>query len=287
MKKRMFAIFMVITMLLLAGCGNKNSDSKSSNDYSTYAGAWISDEASMDITYNNNDIINLSFFLPNHDGSRIASINLSVLIASIVDNSVTMAFEDSWRTSGTVILTFKKDNIIFEIKNITPSGDMWGVYEGVFEFSRDDSQNSIEEEESYIPAPTYDMSKASGILASLGMTEEEFRESCQKLGGGSTSQNPNPIHTRDLQDYPSKYVGQHFYDSGFEVTTKGVSNDGYTTYKNYQCEMLLFDMRDDIYSPTISQGDYLQTTYMIYTGVQTLNGIDFACFRLIAIDRWN
>ena len=218
-------------MLLLVGCGNKTSDSESSNDYSTYVGAWISDEASMDITYNNNDIINLSFFLPNHDGSRIASIDLSVLIASIVNNSVTMAFEDSWGTSGTAILTFKKDNIIFEIKNITPSGDMWGVYEGVFEFSRDDSQNEEEEyEEYYQPAPVYDTSKASGILAQAGLTEQAFKEMCTPLYDGWWSRN---VTHKDYMNYNLfKIYGQQYYnenpnDEALQEVIKKWNNDTY------------------------------------------------------------
>ena len=70
---------------------------------------------------------------------------------------------------------------------------------------------------------------------------------------------------------------------------KGLSSDGYTIYYyypmfNFENYIILFDMRDDINSPTIKQGDSIYA-YMIFEGVQTLDGIDYACFDLISVDK--
>lgn len=141
---------------------------------------------------------------------------------------------------------------------------------------------------------TVDTSKASGILASLDMTEDEFRNSCQPLKRDIASS--STIIVSDLRDYPSKYIGQHFTftsttgkNFSIEITSKSISNDGYTTYYSYPNEdwqgyLLFFDMRDDIYYPTVSKGDRIHV-YVIFNGVQTINGIDYITFKLISLDK--
>ena len=139
-----------------------------------------------------------------------------------------------------------------------------------------------------------DTSTASGILASMGMTEEQFRAYCQPLKRDIASSTSTIIC--DLRDYPANYVGECYRfvttsgnQLGIEISTKGQSSDGYITYisipnEDWQGYILLFDMRDDTYSPTISIGDEIYP-YMIFTGVQTINGIDFVCFWLISVDK--
>lgn len=143
---------------------------------------------------------------------------------------------------------------------------------------------------------------ASTILANLGMTEQEFRDSCQPLALSGVYK--EMLTATALKEYPSMYVGQHFFFStdwhdsdipGYHtpasmvVDWKSMSNDGYTTYHNFPTNhsfeyILLFDCRDDIYSPTISEGEGIYA-YMIFLGVQTINGTDHVCFQLISADK--
>lgn len=142
--------------------------------------------------------------------------------------------------------------------------------------------------------PTSSPTTASGILANLGMTEAEFRASCQPLKMDLSS-NTN-IVTSDLREYPNQYIGYHFKFvttlnnvMSIDINRKGVSDDGYTTYyrfpnQDWQGYLLFFDMRDNIYSPTISVGDDI-IPYVIFNGVQTINGIDYITFLLISVDK--
>ena len=133
-----------------------------------------------------------------------------------------------------------------------------------------------------------DASTASGILESLGMTEDEFKNDCQPL---SATPNSGYKDTWQLRDYPADYVGQSFYlIQLLEIGDKGATADGYFAYLIYyeglMPPMLIFDYRDDVYSPTISVGDIV-VPYMIFTGVQTVNGLDCICFNLISADKRN
>lgn len=74
-----------------------------------------------------------------------------------------------------------------------------------------------------------------------------------------------------------------------EVSAKGLSDDGYTTYTycpdyDFQHYIRIFDCRDDIYSPTISIDDDINP-YMIFHSLQTINGIDYLCFKLISVEK--
>lgn len=266
-------------------------------DYAEYVGNWVGEEASMEITSSNPEVLSLFFSFPNESGTRVASIEQSILVSSIENNSVTVAFTDSWGSSGMSVLTFGEDSITYELKNVVYGGGLWSVSEGVYNFKRDDSpEEEWQPANPYESTPTYDMSKASGILASKGMTEEEFRASCQPL----TEYDHGCTWLGQLHDYPSQYIGQHYvicfqnsttkmYDvTNRRVISKGVSNDGYTTYKlnsvNNKMKIHIFDLRDDVYSPTISQDDFI-TPYMIFNGVQTINGIDYICFSMISVDK--
>lgn len=241
--------------------------------------------------------------------SRIAEITIEDELSNIKDGILAAELvEDGWGNKTTVqINLLEPDMIQCHIVEVVPGETaLWGFYEGLYELYKNDTAH---ENMSYImdeyyeryPEETtsaYDISKASGILKELGMSEQEFRLNCQPLKYGATED--RILGTRSLREYPVNYVGQLFYLAYFDianrtcpndekVSDKDTSLDGYTTYYIYpdtqwKDTIVIFDCRDDVYSPTISRGDYIEP-YMIFTGVQTINGTDYLCFNLISVDK--
>ena len=141
-------------------------------------------------------------------------------------------------------------------------------------------------EEYYEPQPDgYDLSRTSGILASLGRSEEDFRSYCMVL---NTKYTENAGSTPDdLREYPSNYVGEWFTtNQTFYVHEKFTTSDGYLAYANntHGQQIILFDYRDDPYAPTIAEKNAIWP-YAIFEGVQTVNGDDYLCFKLISVDK--
>lgn len=161
----------------------------------------------------------------------------------------------------------------------------------------------------------YDTSKASGILASMGMTEEQFRNNCIFLTESiKTDNNYREIYPHisieEIKAYPGNYIGMFFAiepkayriehilsgtrdRTAIEVLGKGTTSDGYyyygaTVYDDSNTlsvwEMLdmkitIIDMRDDVYTPNISEGDKI-IPYMIFIGLQN----DIPTFQMISVD---
>lgn len=71
-----------------------------------------------------------------------------------------------------------------------------------------------------------------------------------------------------------------------DVDIKGETTDGYVYYENQFLgeNLILYDLRDDVYSPTISEEDDI-IPYMIFVGIQTANGTDYLCFDMISVDK--
>lgn len=279
-------------------------------DLSLFEGSW----AEENIGWLNGGMI-LDVF-PNGDGAdiclnlveeapfnSIAEAWIDIENTNIINGEFSAEFEDSWGTTGTVHLCFTTESITCEITDISfPEDTWWGMCEGLYTlFLNNDAYESLnytmeefyEEFPELIPeetTPTYDTSKASGILAEMGMTEEEFRAACQPLALYGT--NVGLTTLSDLIEYPGNYVGQLFYFSKdnyegrqFQVADKGILNDGSTAYMCKSNEyFIVFDCRDDVYSPTISKGDWI-CPYMIFEGIQTVDGIDFLCFGLVSVDK--
>lgn len=142
---------------------------------------------------------------------------------------------------------------------------------------------------------TIDTSTASGILASMGLTEAEFRILCQRLFTSNIqigTTNGNEVYFSDLFEYPNMYINQIFaidnlsgYDC--ECTYKGTSDDGYPYYEctdYYDGNAVIYDFRDDPYFPNIQKGDAF-TPYVIFKGIRTRNGIDWLVFWMISVDK--
>ena len=141
---------------------------------------------------------------------------------------------------------------------------------------------------------TQNATTSSDILSDLKLTEEEFRAWCQPLKIHNVVD--DSIYATTLKNYPNQYLGQCFtfysrFDDpqSLQVDFKGESSDGYVTYcktPDYYWEeyLLFFDMRDDVYNPTISVGDEIYA-YVIFSGVQTIDGIDYVTVQLISVDK--
>lgn len=143
---------------------------------------------------------------------------------------------------------------------------------------------------------TVDTSKASGILASLGMTEDEFRASCQRLLSSNVQlaqTTGTELYYSDVVKYPNNYMDKHFvidnvseYSYDFLCSYKGTSDDGYLYYEDtdyYDYNAVIYDFRDDPYSPNIVQDDDF-TPYVIFKGVRTISGEEWLVFWMISVD---
>lgn len=168
-------------------------------------------------------------YLQGAPSSRNAVAAMEIPLSEINSNEVTYSFEnDGWGHSGNVTLTFEEDTILFAVSDVAYTDptcpEMWGFYDvsgklisnpTIYNdlYYTEEEYNALFGEPEQTPQePVYDTSKASGILASLGMTEHEFRDSCIPLDAGSIDAKTTAfyIDCEDLLRYPNNYVGQHF-----------------------------------------------------------------------------
>lgn len=301
-------------------------------DPTPYLGLWAEADIgwqyggmTLELSLDNGALVLYMQYIQSAPSSRVAEVYATLPLEECYGNTFWIDVgDDGWGNTATIEATLYEDCITVNVSNVTTKegySPMWGLYDGFFTLYRNDlayealfytpemyaemSGNNARPDtyESEEPQVTYDTSTASGILESLGMTEDEFRANCSPLSHRSSSS--KMVTTRDLREYPSAYIGQLFFlssdyffnkETGYfdpyniEVSYKGTSSDGYTTYtvvptdSRFEEHLLFFDMRDDIYAPTVSQGDYIYP-YMIYIGVQTLSGTDYVCFQLISLDK--
>ncbi len=202
--------------------------------FEKYIGTWSESDISfekggfiLDINVENNSMkldFQYSSWVPN---SYVAELNENINLSNIEDNVLIIAYdEDGWGNSGAVEVVFGDSYIMLDFKNIVYN-DManWGFNEGTYKLIKNDQAHAIiaqgekEYYENSTPVetpPTYDMTKASGILASLGMTEQEFRNSCQALNHSKYHYHLDEkttvpyVEIVDLQRNPNAYIGQHF-----------------------------------------------------------------------------
>lgn len=296
------------------------SDTSSSVTYDQYAGTWAQEEIGwlyggviLDISVNA-DVMNVAYLeVTAAPISDEAEIDISVSLADIQDNRIEADFDnDGWGNAGTLRITFDNDQVLCKISDVHYIGEdgapIWGATETTsvlvrmdsahellgyslddyYEMFPDENPDNWEGNGTATMEPGYDTSKASGILANLGLTEEEFRESCTPLQTQSRPYVVNDTQLLDeIQSYPAQYSGQFFRFYKFNVDNKGVTDDGYLYYigvfNGHVAQV--FDLRDDAYSPTISKNDVIEA-YVIFSSVQ-LNGLgqDVLCFTLISCDK--
>lgn len=181
--------------------------------------------------------------------STVAKLVKTVELSEFKDKAITIDYEDDgWGNSGTIEITFMQESILADFKNVVWGYGSWGFSEATYKLERNDNAYKLLEydmedyyekypefDPSYEDVPSngdvytdvpmytfppqnttnsaYDLSKASGILASMGMTEEEFKESCTPLRGNQYSNaytvKSLSLHPIDLYDYNR---GKQFYD---------------------------------------------------------------------------
>lgn len=266
---------------------------------------WASDDLKsntyiLEIIKNEDDTI--SFYLryfEHGDLGHIADILESVEHEDINGNKLSFNFDsDGYSHSGTVNMTFNSDNISVKIGNVKGSANSeWGFVEDSFTLE----ENPLAYEglpSEFESTQESNLSKASEILKKMGLSVDEFKQSCHYISNNESNyvydSNTATVHIerpdytyKQLRQYPADYANLCCFDDNLYVCSKDKSSDGYTVYKvkdksSYEGDIILFDKRDDIYSPTISIDDAI-VPYMMFKGVQTLGGIDYVCFDLIAI----
>jgi len=292
-------------------------------DPTPYLGVWATEAIGwqyggmiLDLTVDNNQLCMYLSYHQSAPASRVAEVYCSMMLNELYGNGIRIDVgDDGWGNTG-VIELYLNDNyiecIVSNVKTKESHSPQWGLYDGVFYlYPNDTAYASMEYTQDMYDAmygnnarpdsyefeeqqPTYDTSKASGILASLGMTEEEFRTSCQPLCIISLSFE-GQLEVDDLRENPNQYVGNHYFFStdfndetwgqphSMRVDNKGTSLDGYIYYELME-DCVLYDYRDDTYAPTVSTGDGA-AFYVIFTGVQTIYSTDYVCFNIISLDK--
>ncbi len=363
MKPFISIILSIVLILTLSACANQTDAFSESNEdksietsaFSEYVGLWCESNLSwemggliLDVSVEGQEMKIYCSLTQSAPSSRVAEFTENIELSHIQNGTTHLSFtDDGWGNAGAVELTFNKEYILADFKDIIADDlAQWGFYENTYKLVRNDNAYTLLEytEEDYeakypdttesiiSTAPTYDLSKASGILASLGMTEEEFRNSCQAL-------NPSKYYIRlnkkttvpfvdivDLQRNPNAYIGQHFvfarnpfeqlpckYCHGEDLSkvpknscSHGgkLHNDGLYYYGQFNINklepeelsgknrftnaygdsvitgadddiFLVYDLRDDIYSPTITS-DSTIIAYMIFDGITSSNMLQFS-----------
>lgn len=283
--------------------------SDSDSEYSKYVGIWAEKGLDWDyggviveIALSGNDMDIKLQMTGSAPTSRVAEIYKTISTDEIVNDAVRFEFEDDgWGNKGTIELKFNHSNVHYEISNVEYVGDeglaIWGISEAannlelnpsayeLLEYTMDDydeKYSDMPSDPSPDTVPNYDTSNntsnASGILASLGTSEAAFKANCTPL--------EDMPFIDDMMLYPSNYMNSWFY-SYETFYIKDVSADGYQLYatkSSLKNPILVYDLRDDVYSPTITTGTQYNL-YMIFRGIQTDTfGDDYLTFHLISAE---
>ena len=181
-----------------------STPSQSNTEYDVYVGLWADEAISwlyggfiMDISISNETMHFMCAYTQSAPGFRVANINTSIALSKIENNIAAVDFEDDgWGNAGTLILEFMDGMIDCRIQNVHYVGSdafaIWGVPDDSWLclFKNDNAFDRLNEytmEEYYLvypeedPNQQYDTSKASGILAAAGLTEQQFRDICTPI----------------------------------------------------------------------------------------------------------
>jgi len=280
-------------------------ESKTEDSFSTYVGMWSEGDVSFDkgglileISIENEEMKLACSLTSAGENSRIAEFEKTIKVSSIVKNFVKVPYEeDGWGNSGVLELTFNKDYILADFKDVVMDEMAdWGFYENTYKLVKNDkAQQSITDgsNEYYknqpdTMEPTYDTSKASGILAQAGLTEEEFRDICEPLGyqeSFSTSHTPTNYEIDYGKDYYSKNPDkeviakakrsyknitgsllEHYLDKGYPYDTF----EGYLSRNIYakKGHELIYDFTDEVFEKMQEfPNEYLGKPYAIHMRV--------------------
>lgn len=255
MKKRILSMVMAIVVLCLSGCG-KQEQSPEETDYTSYAGSWIDETlgASMEVIKNSDSELQIDFFMPDATGERIANINEIIPIANIVDNKVSVDFEDSWGVTGTLTFEFKtNDTIQMDITNTAPSGDAWGVCDATYNFVREgvaDDTNTGATEEVNAEEPSEDMN----VVEELDEKSIEKRRNNKKkapdealIAVDLVAQNANCFLLNRCDEYldiTSLGIIKRKTEDGYDIATISaiLENERYRVVAEYEIAYQYYDV---------------------------------------------
>jgi len=147
---------------------------------------------------------------------------------------------------------------------------------------------------------------SSDILDDLDLKMSQFKDQCQRISylspitvKDSTASMgfrmmKNDLLYRKLLQNPAEYENLFCYDTDLFIESKGKTNDDYVTYlvrSRYDKVArwgyhILIDMRDDVQKPNFAPGMAIQP-YMIFKGIQNINGDDYLYFHMIDAERPN
>lgn len=240
--------------------------------------------------------------------SRTAIADAEIALSEITSNEITFAFEnDGWGHSGKVTLVLMDEAIMFTVSDVAytdPSRpEMWGLYDNVgvltanpdvyddLYYTQDEYEMLYAENETDIntsPEYVYDTSSASGILTSMGISEQEFRVLCSPMqnqyqtGYGIVAEYNDDL-VEAMRNYPADYAEGFFKIPVFVVESGFVSADGYLCYSGGP-NIRVYDYRDNN-DPVVSIEDKIGI-YAVFKGLQTDNsGTVYLCFWLISLEK--
>ena len=291
------ALIMLVTTILMAGCGGKSFDINQYIDTCwTQENTDWSKKGYILHVYQEGDkvLFNLSYLRGEPNPKHTNTIAVKKL-SEITSNKIDLYFtNDSWGKSGDIKLVFNGDKIEYTISNVKGGEDAnWGFIndKGTLvknmnaesELQMHNNNNAKPAE----PVQTSTKDTSSRILASIGMTEAQFKNSCGRIAYGQGNEPTFVATYHDLFHNPNKYVNAYCYADSLEVQEKSTSTDGYPMYiLDYigSYKFLVFDMRDDPYSPNIVVRDRIKP-YMIFKGVRQMGGTELITFFLIAVGK--
>lgn len=264
MKSFISLLMAVVLAFTLTACGGSagtesGGTQASNNAFADYAGVWGEADASKDsggLVFNisvGKTEMDFTATLVSPDGA-VAEFAKKLVLSEISNNTATAKFEDEkWGSSGDMEITFNGSFILVDFKNVTVNEmASWGFRENTYKLIKNDAVLDIIPQESpqkptqgpsgtgnqQVPnTPTYDPSKASGILAKAGLTEQEFRDMCTPLRGDMVNNYGSAEDSNSLE-YIDKYdlsLGkQYFADNPQD---NGVGSPAYATNQwNKICE---------------------------------------------------
>ena len=279
-------------------------------DYSAFNGIWAEEsvglgEGGMIMEFNADEhtiIIKLSHAF-SVDSMLNASTRIEFDVSSIEDTLLESDFTDSYGNTGRVSISLaEKDVVQCTISEFVGAYKAyWGLFGGVYTLYRNDhaydNMNRTDGDNTPIatePLPANNNITASDILADRNMTEESFRASCKELVAARVI-----IHSSGkivypenyfglLRENPNQYVGEHYVireenEFDFHCDIKDIDSNGYIYYCDTDEDVIIVDLRDDPLSPNILEGENI-TPYVIFTGVELLNGTDYLVFAMISFD---
>lgn len=221
-----------------------------------YFGRWVDEE--------NSEVTLLVEYLPDSVGfqlnftsappaCRIASHAHTIPDTEIEKNTITYSFEDDcWGNSGAIELTFIEGKIlcvISEIKNTEENTPMWGFAEGEYSLVPFDEAQNPSTDYEWPTTPVYDMSKASGILAEAGLTEQEFRNICT----------PVCDYSNTSDRYQIAYGQQYYMENPSEPDVQEAIDEWNSIVSDYNAGGTRHTIYTGPATPDIHSFEYYQT----------------------------